>query len=170
MEKRGQVWVETVIYTLIGLAILTTIIAVITPKISQVSDNIIITQTIEAMNKLNEQIRDTLTYPGNQREVLVYVKKGEYTIDGFNNSIYYTLKNTNLKYSEPNATISEGDLTLITLPKGNKKYDIKIFLNYSSFNLTYANKDSVEVLTSAPTAYSLLILNKDGKTLNFEQK
>jgi len=162
MEKRGQVWIETVIYTLIGLTILGMVISIVTPKISQINDKIVITQTIDSMNKLNEQIRDALTYTGSQREILLMVKRGEYFIDGSSNLIYFFLKNTGYQYSEMNQSFKQGDITVLTTEKGNKKYDISLMLNFSLFNITYSGADINKTLTTAPTAYRLLAINEGG--------
>ena len=61
MEKRGQIWVETIVYTLIGLAIIAMLVAVAKPKINQMTEKAVITQTMESLNTLNEQIFDTIT-------------------------------------------------------------------------------------------------------------
>jgi type II secretory pathway pseudopilin PulG len=167
-EKRGQVWVETVIYTLIGLIIIGTLVAVATPKLIRMNDQITISQTTETLNKLNEQIRNTLPYAGNQREVVLVVKKGEYTLDAINDTIFYTLKNTGLKYGEPNVLIREGDIYILTTSKANNKYDVTLLLNYSIFNLTYQSKDINKVLTAAPAGYKFLIVNKDGKNIDIQ--
>ena len=37
---KGQVWVETVLYTLIGLALIGVVLAIITPKINETRDKI----------------------------------------------------------------------------------------------------------------------------------
>lgn len=171
MIKRGvkaQVWVETVIYTLIGLTIMGTIIAVVTPRIAQINDKIVIEQTIESLNQLNQQIRDTLSYAGNQREMLLFVKKGEYTVDAVNDNIYYSLKNTRVKYSEPNESFKQGDIHILTLDRGNKRYDVNLLLNYSFLNITYQENDMIKVFTVSPTAYKLLAINADGKKLEVE--
>lgn len=160
MEKRGQVWVETVVYTLIGLAIIGSILAIVTPRITNMNDKLILTQTIGSMNRLNEQLRDALSAAGSQREIQLAVKKGEYFIDSPNDKIYYYLKNTGYLYSQPNVSIKQGDIFILTTEKQNKKYDISLMLNYSAYNITYSDKDINKTLTSAPTAYRLLILNK----------
>ena len=158
--KKGQVWVETVIYTLIGLTIMGAIIAVVTPKITQMNDKILLTQTIDSMNQMNEQIQDTFLYPGSQREITLMVKKGEYSIDGTNDKIEFLLKNTGLLYSQPNIPIKQGDLEILTVEKpGGKKYDILLTLNYRDSNLTYQDKDQNKTLTAAPLAYRLLVIN-----------
>ena len=56
-EKRAQVWVETVIYTLIGLVIMGLLIGVTTPKIKEMNDKIILGQTKDyVMNVLDQKM------------------------------------------------------------------------------------------------------------------
>jgi len=166
MKKRGkiaQVWIETVIYTLIGLAIIGTLLAVTTPKINQLKDKAIITQTIESLNNLNQQIQNTLIASGNKRTVSLTIKKGEYVIDSVNNNIYYVMKGTNLLYSQLNQSQKQGDITILT-EEMNNRYNIYLILNYSSYNITYQDEDKNRALTSAPAAYNLLIENKGSLT------
>ena len=56
MNKKGQVWVETVIYTLIGLAVIGLLLAVAKPKIDQMKDRALIDQAVEAMEAINSKI------------------------------------------------------------------------------------------------------------------
>lgn len=156
-DKSAQVWVETVIYTLIGLVIMGAIIAIVTPKINELNDKMTISQTTTVLNELNSQILDTLLAPGNKREVLLTVKKGEYTIDAPNNQIVYVLPGSTYLASEINESIPQGDIIMRTVDKTGEKYDIYLSLNYRSFNLTYQNKDANKTLTKAPVAYKLLI-------------
>ena len=159
-SKTAQVWIETVVYTLIGLAIIGTILAVVTPKIVQMNDKLTITQTIDSMNRLNEQIREALSAVGSQREILLNVKKGEYFIDAPGDRIYYYLKGTGYMYSQPNVSITQGDIKVLTTEKPGKKYDISLMLNYSAYNITYNGEDKNRTLTSAPTAYRMIIVNQ----------
>ena len=63
--ERGQVWVETVLYTLIGLALIALVLAFVTPKINQSRDKIIVEQTINSLNEFDEKIGAVLSAPGN---------------------------------------------------------------------------------------------------------
>lgn len=170
LKKRGQVWIETVTYTLIGLTIIGAIMAVMLPRINQANDRIVIAQTIDSLNSINNQMSEVTLSSGSQREISLVVKKGEYIIDSLNNSIYYVLDGTNLLYSEPGEEIKNGDVYYKTEIKTGKKYTITLKLDYSNFNITYRDKDEEKRLTSAPTAYNLLIQNKDSLTrqINFE--
>ena len=54
--KRSQVWVETVIYTLIGLAVIGILLAAAKPKIDEMRDKLVVEQTIDSMNSIDEKI------------------------------------------------------------------------------------------------------------------
>ena len=40
-DKKAQVWIETVIYTLIALALIGTVLAFVKPKIQEIQDKIV---------------------------------------------------------------------------------------------------------------------------------
>ena len=155
-NKKCQIWIETVIYTLIGLAIIGLMLAVITPRINTMKDKAVIAETINSMNDLNQQIQNTFIAPGNKREVFLSVKKGEYTLDTNNNSIQYLLKGSTLLYSQVNESKKQGEIIILTQER-NGKYDIYLRLDYSQFNMTYQGRKINRILTAAPTPYHLLI-------------
>jgi type II secretory pathway pseudopilin PulG len=159
-SKCSQVWVETVIYTLIGLTIMAIIIGVITPKINQITDKTILTQTRDTLNQLNDQVQETLSTVGSQREVALTVKRGQYMIDGPNNNIYYSLLGTSALISQPGIPVKDGELTILTEMIVKNKYNVFLILNYSSYNVTYNGKDVNKTLTPAPTSYRLLLINR----------
>ena len=45
-KKNGQVWVETVIYTLIAFSLIAAVLAFVKPKIDELQDKAIIEQSI----------------------------------------------------------------------------------------------------------------------------
>ena len=55
--KRGQVWVETVIYTLIGLTIMGLLLAFVKPAIDEKRDQIVIGNSLEIINSIDSQIK-----------------------------------------------------------------------------------------------------------------
>ncbi|MBM3247766.1 hypothetical protein FJZ17_04490, partial [Candidatus Pacearchaeota archaeon] len=79
-KKRGQIWIETVIYTLIGLTIIGILLSIVTPKINQMNDKSLIIQSINSLNKIDEQISSTMVAAGNSRQIKKAFKKGEYII------------------------------------------------------------------------------------------
>lgn len=169
-NKNAQVWIETVTYTLIGLAIIGAMMAVLIPRVNQMTDRAVITQTIDALNVLNDQFAEVAVYSGSQRNIEFMLKKGELLINPVDETISFTLKNTNLLYSQVGELIERGDIFILTKEITSKKYDITLMLNYSNYNLTYYDKDNEKIFTSASTPYRFLIQNKDGasKQINFE--
>ena len=160
-KKRGQIWIETVIYTLIGLTIIGILISIITPRINEMKDRTIIKETISSLNDIDSQISNIVIMgPGNQREIFLTVRKGEYLIDAGNDKIIYVLKNTNLLYSEINESFKQGDIEIITTEEKGK-YEIQLSLSYDYLSLTYENKE-------ASTPHNILIENK-GRLNNLTQ-
>ncbi len=170
MNKSGQVWVETVVYTLIGLSIIGIVVGIATPKIKEVTDKALIEQTLSALNELNEKIVGTQTAIGSSRIVSFQIKKGDILIDSLNNQIIFTLRDTRLLYSEVGTPIRQGYLIILT-SGGENDYDISLTLDYSDesnrpLNITYDNKDETYLLTKAPTPYQLLMENKGNSQLD----
>jgi type II secretory pathway pseudopilin PulG len=166
--KQGQVWIETVIYTLIGLAIIALLISIVYPRINQMKDKAVLGQTIDSLNLINNKVIETLSSAGNTRVIELVVKKGQYIIDSPNDAVYYFMGDSNYLYSQLNQTVPvTKDIDALTLlSKG--KYSVSLILNYSSYNITYNDKDIQKVLTPASGTYSLIVENKGDKKLNFK--
>jgi len=170
-KKNAQVWIETVTYTLIGLSIIGAMMAVLIPRINEMTDKAVILQTIEALNALNDQFSEVLISSGSQILVEEFMlKKGELTINPADETIFYTLKDTNYVSGEIGQWIKRGDIFILNKELVGKKHDIVLLLNYSNYNITYYDKDEEKTFTSASTPYSFLIQNKDAgsRQINFE--
>ena len=74
-NKRGQVWVETVIYTLIAFTLMGLVLAFVVPKIEETQDRGIIEQSIQVLQDIDSLIRN-LGGPGNQRTPEIGISKG----------------------------------------------------------------------------------------------
>ncbi|HUS48695.1 MAG TPA: hypothetical protein VMZ91_00880 [Candidatus Paceibacterota bacterium] len=159
-NKKAQIWVETAIYSLIGLAIIGIILAIANPSISRYKDEIIIEQTIAALNDLNGKVLEVRETAGNIRIVEFRVKKGSLIIDCQEDKILYLLEESGLEYSEPGAEIQQGDIKIKT-EKNNKKYDISLVLEYKDENidLTYNEGNEKKTFSQASVAYKFSIEN-----------
>lgn len=157
--KHSQIWVETVIYTVIGLAIIGIVLSVATPSINQYKDKIVIEQTIEALNNFNNKVLEAKEGVGSRRFVELGIKRGKLTINSQENKIVYVLEESVLEYSEVGAEVQDGDIKIKTEKKG-KKYNINLILAYSDINITYNGADKEKTLNVAPTPYKLFIENK----------
>src|SRR3990167_8627253 len=100
MMKKGQVWVETVIYTLIGISFIGVVLAFVTPKIQEYQDKAIIEQTIDSFNILDKKINEVLSAPLNTRIVEFQLKKGKIYFDPIREEVYFVLDNSRALYSE----------------------------------------------------------------------
>ena len=158
-SKKGQIWIETAIYTLIGLAIIGIVLSIATPAIDKYKDEILIEQTIDGLDSLNQKIVEVKYMGGgNQRIANVRIKKGNLVIDSENNQIIYTLEDSKLEYSEPGLCIEQGAILIMTEKKGTK-YDINLILNSTNTNIFYNGKENKRVLTQSSVPYKISVKN-----------
>ena len=156
--KRGQVWVETVIYTLIAFALMGLVLAFVVPKIEETQDKGIIEQSVGVLQDIDSLIRN-LGGPGNQRTPEIGLNKGSLTIDGINDTIFFTIE-SKYQYSQPGEAINIGKIVVNTEEQGEDNI-VTLTLDYSGqYNLTHEDKEEEKVLTRAPTPYRVLISNK----------
>ena len=158
MHNKAQVWVETAIYTLIGLTIIAILLATITPQIDKMKDKSIISQSNDALNTLDSKISEVSQIPGNTRIVEFKISKGRLEIDGSDSSIRYILEDTNLKFSEIGKEIQEGNIFVRTENHGNK-YNIYLTMKYNNLNITFEGNNIVKILQAGSTPYRLQIEN-----------
>jgi type II secretory pathway pseudopilin PulG len=164
-SKRSQAWVETVIYTLIGLTIIGIVTGIATPRIKQITDGAIIEQTISVLNEIDQKINVVQTATGQSRELNLRVKKGKFIIDAEGDTITYVMEGTGLEYSKPGAEIQQGTITILT-EEAKDDYDINLILKYD-IDLKYDDLDQVMEFTQAPTDYRVLVENKGAGGIDF---
>lgn len=154
--NRGQVWVETVIYTLIGLTIIGLVMAVALPKINEKKDEIMIEQSIEALGNIDDKIYEVQRAVGNRRVVDLDISKGALIIDMDENTVSWVL-DSRLKYSEPGISVPLGRMNVTTTAAGpwevelKMGYDVDIQFDGANFG--------TRRLDVAPTPYGLVIEN-----------
>jgi type II secretory pathway pseudopilin PulG len=155
--KRGQVWVETVIYTLIGLAIIGIVMAMALPKINERKDEIVIGQSIEALGNIDDTIYETINNGvGNRRVVDLEIKKGALIVDAKKNMISWEL-DSSFEYSESGVPIPIGRLNVTTVPGAPWKVELK--LSYSVDLKFDGDNVAVKRLDASPTPYKFVIEN-----------
>lgn len=163
-KRRGQVWIETVIYTIIGLAIIGIVLGFVMPKINQSRDNVIAEQSISAMKDLDAKIIDVSNEQGNIGKVDFTIKRGYLDIDATNKSITFVVNDLSTLYSQDGVPIKNGDLEILSV-KGQKVDAIYITLRYN-YNITFAGENIDKKLTAAPLPYHIFIENKNNKQLD----
>jgi len=162
IPKTGQVWVETVIYTLIGLVLIGTVLAFATPFINEQKDKATIERTAESMNSLDNTILNIKGQGiGNKREFSFLIGEGSLIVDGEKNKIRFSVDESNYAFSEPGISIDvSGTNMKVRTTKSGKKYDIVLTLEYDEkVDITY-NKENIEkTFDPAPNPYRLIVEN-----------
>jgi type II secretory pathway pseudopilin PulG len=166
-KRRGQVWIETVIYTLIAFVLIGLILSYATPKIQEAQDQAIIQQSVDMMKTIDSTIL-TIGAAGSQRYLEPTIKKGDLKIDGENNKIIFEIESQSI-YSEPGKNINDGSVVILTEEKSGYNL-VTLTLDYQGvYNLQFGGADSPKKISKASTAYKLTILNKgvgtDGKII-----
>lgn len=156
VNKNAQVWIETVIYTLIGLAIIGLLLSVSKPKIDAIRDKILIEQTIDSLNEINTKIYDVQIAAGNKRTMQLKVSKGKFYVNGTSNEIGWTL-DSNYQYSEVNRLVTLGNLYALTEEAG--PYNVKLSMNYT-VNVSHERSENYVQFDASPAPYTIVIENR----------
>jgi AAA+ ATPase superfamily predicted ATPase len=158
--KRGQVWVETVVYTLIAFVLIGTVLAFIKPKIDELQDKAIIEQSIGIMEEINNVILSTIQGgAGNKRVIEVSIKKGTLTIDGSENEMVFEIESSYL-YSEEGIPINERGVEIITINKGSQNV-VNLRNDYSQkYDIAYdGDVEGIKTLSQGSTFHKIFITN-----------
>jgi len=155
--KKGQVWIETVIYTLIGLAVIGILLAVAMPKINSMKDKIAIEKSIESLDLINDKINAVRNAPGNRREISLDISKGKFIIDSENDKLIWEIPSS-YKYSEPGVEVVNGNLKILTTE--SNPWTIRIWTDYN-VDITFDNTDTMNTkeFEKASTSYTFYIEN-----------
>ena len=157
--RRGQVWVETVIYTLIGLALIGLVLAILTPKIKEFRDRSVIEQTIESLNNFDSKIIEILDAPGNKRKISLKLDRGVIIVDSLNDQLKYVLEESDVRYSEPGIELSLGRINVLT-EELTETYKITLSVPYN-YNLTYGGVDrNEEAFLPVSIPYEFFVENR----------
>jgi type II secretory pathway pseudopilin PulG len=159
MSKHSQVWVETSIYTLIGLTLIAVVLTVALPQIEKIKDRETIKQTIVALNLLNQKITETREAPSSTRIYDLFLSKGKIEIDCEKDIISYTLENTRLEFSQIGEIVKEGNIYTKTEKYGNR-FNVILSIDLSSnTNLMFNSQEILKTLQAAPSPYNIKIYN-----------
>ena len=127
--KKGQIWVETVIYTLIGLSLIALVLTIVTPKINEARDRAVIEQSIKSLKKISLKIEEVSQAPGNVRDVEFSMKRGSLIFDMANDLIFFEIDDSSTIYSKPGAEIPIIGKINVTTTEGLKEHKISLKLD-----------------------------------------
>lgn len=160
MEKKAVVWISTILYTMISLAIIGLLLSVIQPKISQIRDSLVIDQTKTGLAEINKIILDTSTASGMRLPSEFRLGKGLLIISGQNNSIEWTY-DTKYKYSEVGRLTRPAGIYELTTEIGKDTYRISLKLNYSDIDLKYKDQETEKIVQPGSIPYKIWFENKN---------
>lgn len=156
--KRGQIWIETVVYTLIGLTIMGLILAFVKPAVEQRKDKAILEQSISTLEFIESQISEIEYYgAGNSRIIDLGIKKGEFQIFPENDTMRFKIKSKHL-YSEENVKVRVNNVNVITEKKSGE-YEVSMWIDYSG-KVDITSENNPMIFSEAKTPYKLQIENK----------
>lgn len=155
--KCGQIWIETVIYTLIGLAIIGLVLTIAKPEIDAKKDEIAIEQAIEALTNIDNKIRVVFgSSVGNRRAVELMITDGEFMIDMGADKLSWTVDSSFL-YSEEDVVVPVGKIDVTT--SRNDPWEVKLETHYGVDLQFESGNDGVKSFLPSPTPYKLTIEN-----------
>ena len=158
MKKQGMVWISTILYTLISLAVIGLLLAVVQPKITQIKDSMVIEQTKTSMSKVDETMLNVKEGAAGMKLYSEFkLGKGSLIISGKNDSIRWTYQ-PSYEYSQAGRKIQSGDILMLTEKAGNG-YNLTLSMNYD-FNLTVDGSDKDKIIQAASLSYKLWLTNK----------
>jgi len=158
--RKADIWISTVIYMLIGLAIISALLIAAKPKIEEARDRFTINYMINAFNSLDSLINEVNEVPGSGRIFEIKVSKGELKFIPKDDRIEWQIA-TKFKFSEPSNEIKVGNINVLTLEQSGK-ITTTIFLNYTQpINITTLEDDEGTnlTLTQSPVPYKVQIKN-----------
>lgn len=159
--RKGQIWIETVLYTLIGIALIGIVLGILTPRINQARDRAAVEQAIEAMSALDSKILEVADRgAGNVRVIEAFtIKRGLLEIDAGQDVIILVIPELKKPYSEPGAAIGLGRIKLLTTEE-QKSSKAALSLNYSGmFNISYNGQEGAYTFAAASQPYSFTLKN-----------
>lgn len=169
MERNGQVWIETVIYTLIGLILIGLILIFITPKINQTRDKLLVEQSIEALSIFDNKLQEIgENSAGNVRIIQSFqIKRGIFIINSSLDELLIILEDIKSEYSEPEQLINFGRVKIKT-EKTPKGYRIKLIVS-SNKNITYNGEDKLTEFSGAPIPYKFSLTNMGNNNIDIKE-
>ncbi len=170
-NKIGQIWVETVLYTLIGLSLVGIVLAIVTPRINETQDRILVEQAIDSLGSFDEKMNEILiSGSGNVRDAIFLLNKGELSINASGDEIFITLDDLKKPYSELGIEIDEGRVNILS-EEVRGKNSVRLSLSYSNTaNLTYAGEDAeLRSFSSAKVPYRFSISNLGNNIIDIRE-
>ena len=166
MIKKGQVWIETVIYILIGLILIGMALTFIVPKVNEEKDKSAVEQTIVSLKVLDDKINEVIDRGKDNKRVVEFgMKRGEMYFIPENDKIVFVIDGLTKPYSEPGVSVPVGRVIVETTEAKNR-ISVNLTLDYGGLggNLTFNGAENAKKFTSSVSPYRFSIENKGKPT------
>ena len=100
VKEKSQIWVETAIYTLIGLTIIAILLSIAYPQIEKAKDRNVVDQMFNVLTEIDKKVSEIEQSPASIAYMDIKIGEGSLLIDSAGDTLIYTLENTNLELSE----------------------------------------------------------------------
>lgn len=158
-SKFSQIWVETAIYTLIGLTLIAIVLAIANPQIEKIKDRSAVMQAIQALETLDDKISEVEQSIGSVSVPHITIGKGKVIISATNDSLSYVLEDTPLEFSQVGTNVKEGNL-IVRTDKHGTKFNVVLIRNYQGINITYNGEEKDVFLEPGAVPYKIRMENK----------
>ena len=170
-NKKGVIWVSTVLYILISLAILSIVLVSVQPIINKNRDKAVLYQSESMLREIDSTIMKASDREGTILTSNVKISRGNLIINSSSDRIIFLLKDSSYQYSEENKTIKTGKIYSETR-KVNGKWQVLMYLDYKQgntenwYDLTYAGSGSVKTLSEADYVLSFENVNMTSRHID----
>ncbi len=161
LNKTAQIWIETVLYTLMGLALIGLVLGYALPKITNAQEQALIQQSISALKVLDQTITSVVELgPDNIRSYDLAFKRGELYINGTEDRIRFKITGLQENYSEPGYPVTDGRVEILSFTDTTGP-GVALSISYKDYaNITSMGKDTVQKLSQTPTPYHFFVSNQ----------
>jgi hypothetical protein len=161
MKQRGQVWIETVLYTFIGLTLLGLVLGFVYPRVQAAQERALLQQTTLSLSGLDDIIQTVTTRgPGNVKKISFSLQRGTLTVNPSEETISLSIDELHVPPSEPGVAIPFGNSIMRTLPSG-ERYKVQYSLQYTILDLSVTG-EQVQTFQASSVPYQFLISNEGG--------
>jgi hypothetical protein len=158
---RGQVWIETVLYTFIGLTLMGLVLGFVYPRIQQAQERSLLQQSTTSLTGLDDLIQLVMTRgPGNVKKASFSLQRGTLTIDPQAETIVFEITELHTPPSEPGAAIPFGNLIMRTIPTDDS-YKVQYTLQYTTLDLSFEG-EQIKTFQASSVPYQFLVSNEGG--------
>ena len=166
LSKKGVVWVSTVLYILISLAVLSIVLVSVQPMINKSRDKAVLLQSENMLKEIDSTIMEVSDNEGTILNSDVKISRGNLIINSSGDKVMFELKDSGYQYGEENKLVKIGKIYSLTT-KISGKWQVLMYIDYSgTYNLTYAGSESSKTLNEGEYILAFENRNVSARQIN----